>query len=92
MRVNHKPIARCEANGVAAYQYPFYAKGTEPYHIFLEDHLHSFTSEERKGLMHHFTRIDKDQGWQDPGNGRNREGGYVCQDLRAPGCKEKNRD
>jgi hypothetical protein len=48
MKMDEKPIARCEANGVDAYRYPFYVKpehGMEPAYVFLEDHVYNFTTE-----------------------------------------------
>ena len=78
--MDEKPIARCEANGVDAYEYPFYIKpchGMEPAFIFLEDHVYNFNDEEAKMILDHLVRIEKESDLQDLGYSKNKEGIYI---------------
>ena len=75
-----KPIARCEANGVEAYDYPFYVKpayGMEPAYIFLEDHLYNFNTEEMEETMAHLVRVEKEDDLKAFGCKKNADGIYV---------------
>ncbi|NVM21178.1 MAG: hypothetical protein HWN68_05305 [Desulfobacterales bacterium] len=78
--MDEKPIARCEANDVDAYDYPFYIKpahGMEPDYIFLEDHVYNFNREEAEEIMDHLVRIELEKDLQDLGYKKNEEGIYI---------------
>ena len=75
--MDYKPIARCKANGVEAYQFPCYVKaeaGMEPDYVFLEDHLYTSKSKEKKEPIHYLFGIDKEQGLQDFGYKKDSQG------------------
>lgn len=81
-----KPIARCEANGVEAYAYPFYVKpekNMEPAYIFLEDHVYNFVHEEREEILPQLIKIEKEKDLQALGFDKEK-GIYV---LSKPGEK-----
>lgn len=85
--MDEKPIARCEANGVDAYEYPFYVKpahGMEPDYIFLEDHVYNFNTEETKEIMPHLVRIEQEQDLQALGYKKNEEGLYILSKPEEP--------
>jgi hypothetical protein len=87
MKMEDKPIARCEANGVDAYKYPFFVKpehGMEPAYIFLEDHVYNFTTEEIEEIMTHLVRIEDEKDLQALGYKRNEEGIYVLSTSEEP--------
>lgn len=78
--MDKKPIARCEANGVDAYEYPFYVKpanGMEPAYIFLEEHVYSFNSEEIEEIMIHLIRINEEKDLQQLGYKKDQDGIYI---------------
>ena len=77
--MNERPIARCEVNGVDAYDYPFFVKpanGMEPAYLFLEDHVYNFTTEDEE-IMLHLIRIDDEKDLLLLGYEKNGEGIYV---------------
>jgi len=83
--MDERPIARCEANGVEAYEYPFYikpAQGMEPAYIFLEDHVYNFSTEEME-MMEALVRIDEEKDMQDLGYQKNEEGIYSISDIKT---------
>ena len=85
--MDEKPIARCEANGVDAYEYPFYVKpaeGMEPAYIFLEDHVYNFNVEESEEIMNRLVRIEKEEDLQDLGYEKGEDGIYVLSKLEEP--------
>ena len=78
--MDERPIARCEANGVDAYNYPFFVKppnGMEPAYLFLEDHVYNFTTEEVEEIMLHLIRIDEEKDLLFLGYEKNKDGIYV---------------
>lgn len=78
--MEEKPIARCEANGVHAYDYPFYvkpAKDMEPAFIFLEDHVYNFVREEMEEIMPRLVKIRRDEDLQALGYEKDEEGVFV---------------
>ena len=82
-----KPIARCEANDVDAYEYPFYFKpahGMEPAYIFLEDHVYNFDRDEAENIMDHLIRIEREQDLRDLGCEKNEEGIYLLSEREKP--------
>lgn len=85
--MDDKPIARCEANGVDAYEYPFFvkpARGMEPSYIFLEDHVYNFTSQEMEEIMPYLVRIEGEKELQALGYKRNEEGVYILSEPENP--------
>jgi hypothetical protein len=85
--MDEKPIARCEANSVDAYEYPFYVKpahGMEPAYIFLEDHVYNFNREETEKIMVHLICIESEKDLQDLGYEKNEEGVYILSQLEKP--------
>ena len=85
--MDEKPIARCEANGVDAYEYPFYVKpaqGMEPDYIFLEDHVYNFNTEETEEIMPHLARIEQEKDLQALGYKKNEEGLYILSKPEEP--------
>jgi len=87
MKMDEKPIARCEANGVDAYEYPFYVKpaqGMEPDYIFLEEHVYNFTTEETEEIMPHLVRIEQEKDLQALGYKKNEEGLYILSKPEEP--------
>ena len=85
--MDEKPIARCEANGVDAYEYPFYvkpAKGMEPAYIFLEDHVYNFNIEESEEIMDRLVRIERQEDLQDLGYEKGEDGIYVLSRIEGP--------
>jgi hypothetical protein len=85
--MNEKPIARCEANDVEAYTYPFYVKpeqGMEPAYIFLQDHIYNFDTEERREILGHLVRIDNEGDLKKLGYKQNEEGIYVLSPNEKP--------
>ncbi len=85
--MDEKPIARCEANGVDAYEYPFYVKpaeGMEPAYIFLEDHVYNFNVEESKEIMDRLVRIERQEDLQDLGYEKGEDGIYVLSKIEGP--------
>ena len=87
MNMEDKPIARCQANDVDAYAYPFYIKpahGMEPAYIFLEEHVYNFNDEEAKAIMGHLIRIEQEKDLQNLGFEKNEEGIYVVSPLEKP--------
>ena len=85
--MDEKPIARCEANGVDAYKYPFFVKpehGMEPAYIFLEDHVYNFTTEEVEEIMTHLVRIEDEKDLQALGYKTNQDGIYVLSTSEEP--------
>ncbi len=82
-----KPIARCEANDVEVYGFPFYVKpeqGMEPAYIFLQDHVYNFDTDEAKDIMPHLVRIEKEADLRDLGFKRNDEGIYLISQCEKP--------
>jgi len=87
MKMEDKPIARCEANGVDAYKYPFFVKpahGMEPAYVFLEDHVYNFTTEEIEEIMTHLVRIEDEKDLQALGYKTNEEGIYILSTPEEP--------
>ena len=85
--MDEKPIARCEANGVDAYEYPFYVKpaqGMEPDYIFLEDHVYNFTTEETEEIMPHLVRIEQEKDLRALGYKKTEEGLYILSKPEEP--------
>ncbi len=85
--MDEKPIARCEANGVEAYEYPFYVKpaqAMEPAYIFLEDHVYNFNAEEMKEIMGSLVRIEEEKDLQDLGYEKAEGGIYVMSKPEEP--------
>ena len=85
--MDEKPVARCEANGVDAYGYPFYVKpeqGMEPAYVFLEDHLYNFNTEEMEYMMDQLIRIDKEKDLQNLGYKKNEDGIYIISKPEEP--------
>ena len=85
--MDDKPIARCEANGVDAYEYPFYVKpaeGMEPAYIFLEDHVYNFNVEESKEIMDRLVRIERQEDLHDLGYEKGEDGIYVLSKIEGP--------
>jgi len=85
--MDDKPIATCMANGVDAYEYPFYvkpAKGMEPDYIFLEDHIYNFDREEMKEIMGRLVRIEQEKDLEVLGYRKNQEGVYVLSRPEKP--------
>ncbi|MDY6990619.1 MAG: hypothetical protein SWQ30_21455 [Thermodesulfobacteriota bacterium] len=85
--MDHKPIARCMANGVEAYEYPFYikpAEGMEPDYIFLEDHIYNFNKQEKEQLMDRLVRIEQEKDLQGLGYQKNQEGIYILSEAEEP--------
>ncbi|NVM57679.1 MAG: hypothetical protein HWN51_06135 [Desulfobacterales bacterium] len=84
--MDEKPIARCDANGVDAYEYPFYikpAQGMEPAYIFLEDHVYNFSTEEMD-MMQSLVRIEQEKDLQELGCEKNKEGIYILSKPEEP--------
>ncbi|MBW2108814.1 MAG: hypothetical protein JRI36_09140 [Deltaproteobacteria bacterium] len=82
-----KPIARCEANDVEAYSYPFYVKpeqGMEPAYIFLEDHVYNFDRDEAEYLMDSLVRIDNENDLKKLGFKKNSDGIYMLSEAEKP--------
>ncbi len=85
--MDEKPIARCEANGVDAYDYPFFVKpsqGMEPAYLFLEDHVYNFTTEEMEEIMTHLVRIEEEKDLQALGYKKSKDGIYVVSKSEEP--------
>ncbi|MBW1739973.1 MAG: hypothetical protein JRJ42_02430 [Deltaproteobacteria bacterium] len=85
--MDEKPIAHCEANGVDAYEYPFYVKpaqGMEPAYIFLEDHVYNFNSEEMEEIMDRLIRIKQEKDLHDLGYKKNEEGIFILSKPEEP--------
>ncbi len=85
--MHEKPIARCEANGVDAYEYPFYVKpahGMEPAYIFLEDHVYNFNQEEMEEIMAHLVRIEQEKDLQNLGFEKDVHGIYILSESERP--------
>ena len=85
--MDEKPIARCKANGVDAYEYPFYvkpAKDMEPAYIFLQDHVYNFDRDEAREIMPHLVRIEKEADLRALGFERNDEGVYLVSQCEKP--------
>jgi hypothetical protein len=85
--MHQKPIARCAANGVDAYSYPFYvrpARGMEPAYIFLEDHVYNFTTEEAEEIMPHLVCIEDEKDLQKLGFEKNKDGIYLVSTIEEP--------
>lgn len=85
--MHEKPIARCEANGVDAYEYPFYVKpahGMEPAYIFLEDHVYNFNREEMEEIMVHLIRIEQEKDLQNLGFEKDVHGIYILSQSEKP--------
>ncbi len=85
--MDEKPIARCEANGVDAHEYPFYVKpahGMEPAYVFLEDHVYNFNREETEEMMAHLIRVESEKDLEDLGYKKNEEGIYILSPLEKP--------
>jgi len=85
--MTEKPIARCKANNVDAYAYPFYvkpARGMEPAYIFLEEHVFNFNEEEVKELAKDLVPIKREQDLQDLGFEKNDDGIYVLSEPEKP--------
>lgn len=85
--MDNKPIARCVANDVNAYEYPFYIKpadGMEPDYIFLENHVYNFNPDEMKAIMNRLVRIEREKNIKDLGYQKDKEGIYVLSELEKP--------
>jgi hypothetical protein len=85
--MDEKPIARCEANGVDAYAYPFYVKpeeAMEPAYIFLEDHVYNFVREEMERIMPHLVRIENEKDLKALGYSKDEDGVYVLSKAEEP--------
>jgi hypothetical protein len=75
------------ANGVDAYEYPFYVKpaeGMEPDYIFLEDHVYNFNKDEENHLMDRLVRIEQEEDLQVLGYRKNKEGIYLLSNVEEP--------
>ncbi|MBW2259918.1 MAG: hypothetical protein JRF18_05645 [Deltaproteobacteria bacterium] len=93
--MDHKPIIRCEANGVDAFSYPFYvkpARGMEPAYIFLEDHVYNFNTEEVQEIMPDLICIEDEKDLQRLGCKQNEDGVYLLSILEEPVSMEGNDD
>jgi hypothetical protein len=87
MKMDEKPIARCEANGVDAYDYPFFVKpaqGMEPAYLFLDDHVYNFTTEEMEEIMSHLVRIEEEKDLWELGYKKNIDGIYLLSKSEEP--------
>ncbi len=85
--MNGKPIARCVANEVYAYEYPFYvkpAKGVEPDYIFLEHHVYTFHNNEVKIIMGDLIRIEQEKDLQALGFEKDEDGIYILSPVDKP--------
>ena len=85
--MNEKPIARCEANDVEAYTYPFYVKpeqGMEPAYIFLEDHVYNFNTDETREIICHLIRIDNEEDLKKLGYEKDEKGVYILSPIPKP--------
>ena len=85
--MEEKPVARCEANGVHAYNYPFYvkpAKDMEPDYIFLEDHVYNFVREEMEEIMPHLVKIQNEGDLQALGYKKDKDGIFVLSKPEEP--------
>jgi len=85
--MDDKPIARCMANGVEAYEYPFYIKAAEamePDYIFLEDHVYNFSRQEQELLMDRLVRIEQEEDLRALGYEKNQEGIYILSEAEEP--------
>ena len=85
--MNQKPIARCEANDVEAYTFPFYVKpeqGMEPAYIFLEDHIYNFDSDETREIVDQLVRIDNEGDLKKLGYEKDTEGVYIISPIEKP--------
>jgi hypothetical protein len=85
--MDEKPIARCKANGVEAYDYPFYIKPKterEPAYIFLEDHVYNFVREELEEIMPYLVRIENQRDLEALGFEKDKEGIYVLSETESP--------
>jgi len=87
MKMDEEPIARCEANGVDAYEYPFFVKpahGMEPAYLFLEEHVYNFTTEEIEEIMIHLVRIEEEKDLKALGYKKNKDGIYILSEPEEP--------
>jgi hypothetical protein len=85
--MNQKPIARCEANDVEAYTFPFFVKpeqGMEPAYIFLEDHIYNFNSEETREIANRLVRVDNEGDLKQLGYEKDAEGVYIISPIEKP--------
>ncbi|MBW1896630.1 MAG: hypothetical protein JRI47_06195 [Deltaproteobacteria bacterium] len=85
--MDEKPIARCEANEVAAYDYPFYIKPAtkmEPAYIFLEDHVYNFVREEMEEIMPHLIKVQNEKELEALGYEKSEDGIYVLSEAESP--------
>lgn len=85
--MNDKPIARCDANDVEAYSYPFYVKpeqGMEPAYIFLEDHVYNFDRDEAEHIMGSLVRIDNENDLKKLGFKKDPNGIYIVSPAEKP--------
>jgi hypothetical protein len=85
--MDEKPIARCQANGVDAYDYPFYVKPAtdmEPAYIFLEDHVYNFVREEVEEIMPHLTKVEDEGTLVSMGYEKDKEGIYILSKPEEP--------
>jgi hypothetical protein len=84
--MDEKPIARCKANGVDAYRYPFYVKPAtdmEPAYIFLEDHVYNFVREEMEEIMPHLIKVQSEKELEALGYEKSQDGIYVLSDPES---------
>jgi hypothetical protein len=87
LKMEDRPIARCRANDVDAYEYPFYVKpaqGPEPAYIFLEDHVYNLDRDEADNIMDDLIRIEREQDLQDLGYEKNEEGIFILSEAEKP--------
>ena len=85
--MNTKPIARCEANDVDVYGFPFYVKpeqGMEPAYVFLEDHVYNFDTDETSEIADHLVRIDNEGDLKRLGYKKDSEGIYIISPIEKP--------
>jgi hypothetical protein len=78
--MNDRPVARCVANGVEAWAFPFYiAKeaGMEPAFLFLEDHVYNFDAAEKEALSPRLVMISCDEDLEAAGISRGDDGVWV---------------
>jgi len=85
--MDEKPIARCRANDVDAYTYPFYlkpARGMEPAYIFLEEHVYNFDKAEADHVRGQLIRIEREQHLLDLGYEKDGAGIFILSEPEEP--------
>lgn len=74
------PIARCPANDVESWAFPFYvaeAKGMEPVFLYLEDHLYNFDEGEREAIGDRLRKISSEEDLAQAGFAQGSDGVWV---------------